>query len=64
MDNGQLFLNAFRVLPCLGGGFVVTFDGYERTGIADKKWAFSNITDLMAWLNANAFAGMKTDQKE
>lgn len=65
MDRGQLFEHEFEVLPMKEGGFVVVLGrnfgageltGERRWAYQQDRWAFSNVTDLMRWLNSHATA--------
>jgi len=61
MDMGKIFECEFQIMPASEGGFIVLLgrkwiDG-ERTiseHYDNTRWAFSNVGDLLAWLQANA----------
>lgn len=59
MDSGVIFEKGFTVEPCEGGSFVLHAKHVDP-GFKGKRWAFSNVADLMVWLagqSALAFAG-------
>lgn len=54
----------FRVTPCNGGGFTVTAYPYRLRGTSDEPttWAFTNVRDVMAFLQRASDALADTAQ--
>lgn len=56
MTKGEILNNEFKIMPRQGESFVITLD----TGtFIPKVWGFSNIGDLLYWLNEEADAWQK-----
>lgn len=65
MDNYGVFKSGFRVLPGLNGSFVVVNDSYRDRGELGVQFGFTDVTDLMSFLNreAEAFRGQAQPSK-
>lgn len=63
MDMGEIFNCEFEIMPASEGGFIVLLgrkwvegDRTLREHYGHKRWASSNVSDLLAWLQENAEA--------
>jgi len=53
MNKGDLFKYQFDIVPCEEGTFIVHV-AVNSGGYASKHYGFSNISDLMRWLQSHA----------
>lgn len=59
MNKGEILNNAFSIIGGEDGSFVIVLDEHEGGILPAKAWGFSNIGDLLHWMNEEADAWQK-----